>query len=146
LKDARRKKTISMPYLELLSILYSVNIWQKELANSAIDLQSDCGPVVKAINRGYSKQSNLHHLLRLLFFITSLNNIFISCTHIPGVANIEADVLSRAARHDPVEQQRLLTLHFFTVLSVQQSLRTQPLSRRTILPLPLEDWRGLNRS
>ena len=140
LKEAARAKTISMPYLELLSILHSVNIWQKELSSSAIELQSDCKPVVEAINKGYSKEPSLHHLLRLLFFVTSLNSIFISCSHIPGVDNKQADALSRAACKNSHEQHRLLTKHFLSLSSVQDSIRQQKLIQKTVQPLPLEDW------
>jgi ribonuclease HI len=143
LKEATREQTISMPYLELLSILHSVNVWQKELANNAIDLQSDCDPVVQAINKGYSREPSLHHLLRLLFFITSLNKIYISCSHIAGVDNKEADALSRAANQNPQVQANLLTAHFLSLSSVQESIKVQDLVQRMIQPLPLENWNVL---
>jgi hypothetical protein len=146
LKEATREQAISMPYLELLSILHSVNVWQKELANNAIDLQSDCDPVVKAINKGYSREPSLHHLLRLLFFITSLNKIYISCSHIAGVDNKEADALSRAANHDNQIQNSLLTAHFMSLSSVQDSIKEQELVQKTIQPLPLEDWNSLKKN
>ena len=147
LKESYRDTDISMPYLELLAILHAVNIWQKELAHCAIDLQSDCDPVVESINRGYSKQPDQHHLLRILFFITSLNGIFISCSHIKGVDNDVADALSRAAHHDYKQQGKLLTDLFLSIPSVQAAHRgIHPVSRREIQPLPSENWKLLRKN
>jgi ribonuclease HI len=147
LKDSHREKDLSMPYLELLAILHAVNIWQKEVKNGYIDLQSDCDPVVQGINKGYSKQPSLHHLLRILFFITSLNGIFISCSHIAGVDNKEADALSRAANANFKKQNNLLTDLFFSLSSAKVcQLQGQQLVQRKIQTLPSENWSLLKRN
>ena len=108
-----------MPFLEFLSIIYAVYTWHKELAGTALELQSDCDPVVQAIQRGYSDKPKIHQLIRVLIHITTSHSIFISCAHLPGALNAEADALSRSARTSAADQAQLLTDSFFSLPSVQ---------------------------
>jgi len=50
---------------------------------------------VSAINKGSSKDKTGLHLLRCLWFFEALFQIKITATHIPGVDNVAADLLSR---------------------------------------------------
>lgn len=110
-----------MPFLEFLSIIYAVYTWHKELAGTALELQSDCDPVVQAIQRGYSDKPKIHQLIRVLIHITTHNSIFISYSHLAGALNVEADALSRSARRSASEQSKLLTDSFFPLSSVQNA-------------------------
>lgn len=51
--------------------------------------------VVAVINSGYSRDANLMHLLRCLFFIAAHFDVHIKAVHVPGVKNVAADALSR---------------------------------------------------
>jgi hypothetical protein len=126
LKDAQRKSKLSMPYLELLALVHSINIWKDELKGKALILHCDCKPVVQAINSGRSFNADIMDLLRTLIYITNLNNIFIHCIHIAGVTNIFADLLSRST-----SDQQFLKL---------PQLDGIHLSRKYIQPLPIKDW------
>jgi len=145
LGGAKRTLKLSMPYLELLSIVHSVNVWREELAGTAITINSDCLPAVKVINRGYSRHPGLMGLVRVLIFITTQHHIFVRCQHIAGVDNVEADILSRSAidttdpltnnaSHSPLEQ-------FFSLPSVQNGQKDgKILLRKHIQSLPLPSW------
>lgn len=115
---AVRVKRASMPFLELLAVVLSVYVWREELASSALDLQSDCQAVVDAINKGYSPKLRTHQLLLTLFFISNKYKIFISCSHIAGRNNVEADALSRSADTDTHLQSSRLNSLFFSLSSV----------------------------
>jgi ribonuclease HI len=128
-----RNQRISMPFLELLAILYAVHTWHKQLADSALELQSDSHTVVQCIQKGFhAKDPFMHHLLRTLLHITITNRIFISCTHLPGVMNIHADALSRAAHRDSLTQTRNLDTMFFSLFS--SSSQSQPIGTDQRLP------------
>jgi hypothetical protein len=96
LRLAYRKRHISMPYLELLSLCHCCNIWKTSLAGKAIIINSDCMPVVNCINKGSSKDKGMMSLIRQLFYIAATHNILIHLQHIEGKKNIHADLLSRS--------------------------------------------------
>jgi hypothetical protein len=126
LQQAQRKRTISMPYLELLALIHSLNIWKDELKGKALILHCDCKPVVDAINTGRSYSADMMDLLRTFIYIINLHHIFIHCVHIAGVTNIYADLLSRSTcDKDFLSLPQLAGVH---------------LSRRYIQPLPIQDW------
>jgi hypothetical protein len=132
LLQAHRIRRLSMPFLELLAVVFAVLTWHKELANSVVDLRSDCTGVVHALTSDYSKSPQSHQLLLSLYLITTVNRITIRFSHIPGKDNVEADALSRAASIDTHRQDSLLEGTFFplpSVLSVPQN-RLQ----RSLLP------------
>ena len=126
LNRARRSSTLSMPYLELLALVHSINIWKDELRSKALILHCDCKPVVYAINSGRAYDWRMMDLLRTLIYITSLNRIFIQCVHVAGITNIYADLLSRST-----SDQEFLNL---------PQLDGIHLSRKFIQPLPIKDW------
>lgn len=132
LLQARRIKRLSMPFLELLAVVFAVLSWQKELANTVVNLRSDCTGVVHALTSDYSKSPHSHQLLLSLYLITTINRITINFTHIPGKDNVEADALSRAASHDTHRQDVLLKDTFFPLPSVV--FFSQNLTRTTLSP------------
>ena len=80
---------------ELVPIIISCAIWAPLLAHKQIQFQCDNQSLVSAINKGSSKDSMVMHLLRCLWFITASFNINITATHLPGIHNNAADMLSR---------------------------------------------------
>jgi hypothetical protein len=129
---ATRKKRISMPFLEMLSVIRSVFTWQKDLAESAIILRTDCQSVVQAINANHSKTLQSHQLLLSLFLTTTKNRIFVDCQHIEG------DALSRAPPPtDTHLYNSYLSKEFFPLPSVC-SVPSPLLSQTPIVDLPSE--------
>ena len=80
---------------ELLPIVISCAVWGPKLYQKSIELQCDNTGAVSAINKGSSKDKTAMHLLRCLWFFAALFQIRIIATHIPGIANTAADMLSR---------------------------------------------------
>ncbi len=135
---ATRKKRISMPFLEMLSVIRSVFTWQNDLAESAIILRTDCTAVVQGINTNHSKTLQSHQLLLSLFLTTTRNHIFINCQHIEGILNVEADALSRApSPTDTHLYHSYLSKEFFSLPSVS-SVPSHLLSQTPIVDLPSE--------
>ena len=126
LAAAQRHARISMPYLELLALVHSLNIWSGELSGKALIVNCDCMPVVQAVNRGRSFDPGMMNLLRTLTYITCTNNIYIHCQHIAGITNIHADLLSRS-----ISDQEFLQ---------QPQWNGVVLLRKFIRPLPIPDW------
>ena len=65
------------------------------LTRSHTEFQCDNLSFVEAINKDTSKDPMVMHLQRCLWFFQALFNISIRVSHIPGVLNISADMLSR---------------------------------------------------
>jgi len=55
----------------------------------------DIEGLVAAINKGSSKEEIVMHLIRCLWFFTAVFDIYITVTHIAGIANNAADMLTR---------------------------------------------------
>ena len=80
---------------ELILILFSCVVWGPVLSRKQIEFKCDNRALVEAINKGSSNDSMVFHLLRSLWFFTAYFNISIRATHLPGVLNTSADMLSR---------------------------------------------------
>ena len=78
---------------ELVPIIFSCVIWGPLLARTHTQFQ--CDNLVKAIQKGSSKDNMVMHLLRCLWFFQALFDISIHVSHIPGMQNTAADLLSR---------------------------------------------------
>lgn len=136
LQLSQRLSRISMPYLELRAVILAVYTWRGELEGSAIDLQCDCLPVVTAINKGYSKIPLTHQLLLSLFFITNKHHIFLTCSHLAGEKNVEADALSRAANSNTHQQSVSLSELFFPLPSVSLFYSSHNLTHKEVEEFP----------
>jgi hypothetical protein len=133
LLQAYRVKRLSMPFLELLAVVFAVLSWHKELANSVVLLRSDCSGVVHALTSDYSSSPQSHQLLLSLYLTTTVNRITMNFSHIPGEENVEADALSRAASIDTHREDILLKDTFFPLPSVM--CFSQDRLQRSTLPV-----------
>jgi len=86
---------ISIMAKELVPIIFSCAIWGPLLARTHTEFQCDNLSLVEAIQKGSSKDNMVMHLLRCLWFFQALFDISIHVSHIPGVQNTAADLLSR---------------------------------------------------
>ena len=80
---------------ELLPIVISCAVWGPAIYQKSIEVQCDNTGAVSAINKGFTKEKIAMHLLRCLWFFAALFQIRITATHIPGINNVAADMLSR---------------------------------------------------
>jgi Reverse transcriptase (RNA-dependent DNA polymerase) len=94
-RTAKNKKKVSMPYLELLSLVLAAATWGKLWSGKKITFRCDCVPVVQAIEKRSSVVERSMDLIRSLHFIAARDGFDFACRHIPGVKNISADALSR---------------------------------------------------
>ena len=94
------------------SCLISCVVWGSTLSRQRIEFKCDNLALVEAINKGSSKETQVMHLLRCLWFFTAYFDVSINASHLPGVLNTSADMLSRnqvqqffqlhpEASHDP---------------------------------------------
>ena len=104
---------------EFIPIILAAAIWGHEWSRKTIVTQCDNLAVVEVLNRGYSREPDIMHLMRCLFFFSAHFHFRVIAKHIPGKRNILADVLSR---------DRLSLFH---------SLHPQANSSPAIIPAPL---------
>ena len=89
---------ISIMAKELVPIIICCAVWSQSLAHKQIQFQCDNQSLVMAINKGSAKDTMVMHLLRCLWFLIATFDIQITATHLPGVCNSAADMLSRNQR------------------------------------------------
>ena len=80
---------------ELAPIVLSCAVWGPLIFGKRLEFRCDNNSLVEAINKGSSKQLMVMHLLRCLWFLSAFFEVKLTASHIPGVANTAADMLSR---------------------------------------------------
>ena len=85
----------SIAYLELVPILIAGLIWGRQWSGSYVRCRCDNQSVVDILHSRYSRDDDLMHLLRSLFFIEAAMGFNLLPVHISGVHNDLADHLSR---------------------------------------------------
>ena len=80
---------------ELVPIVVACTVWGKDWSGKVVHVHSDNEAVVAVVNSGYSKDTQLMHLTRCLFFVLAAWDIALHASHIPGVLNTAADAVSR---------------------------------------------------
>ena len=108
--------TVGIMAKELVPIVLGCAVWGPLLVKKDAKLKCDNLGLVDAINKGSSKDDMVMHLLRCLWFFTAFFNIGVTATHIRGVNNSSADMLSRN--------------------QAERYLLTNPQASRTPTPLP----------
>ena len=58
-------------------------------------IHSDNQAVVHVVNSGYSKDQELMHLIRCMFFFRAYWGFELRAEHVPGEQNVAADAISR---------------------------------------------------
>ena len=87
--------TVGIMAKELVPIVIGCAVWGPLLVKKDTELKCDNQGLVDAVNKGSSKDEMVMHLLRCLWFFTAFFNIRVTATHIRGVDNSSADMLSR---------------------------------------------------
>ena len=79
----------------LVPIVMACVVWGRAWKGQVVHVHSDNEAVVSVLNSGYSKDPQLMHLIRCLFFVLASWDIMLHASHIPGVLNSVADAISR---------------------------------------------------
>ena len=70
-------------------------VWGRRWKKSAILVHCDNQAVVEVVNAGSSRDSEIMHLLRSLFFVSAHFELSIRAVHVAGKDNVKADAISR---------------------------------------------------
>jgi hypothetical protein len=80
---------------ELVPVVMACIIWGRAWQGQVVHVHCDNEAVVSVLNSGCSKDAQLMHLVRSLFFVLATWDISLHSRHIPGVFNTVADAISR---------------------------------------------------
>ncbi len=80
---------------ELVPILIAAAIWGRKWFGKAVLFRCDNQAVVAVLKSRYSRDADLMHMLRCLFFFEAHFGFNAGAVHLPGVDNEQADALSR---------------------------------------------------
>ena len=94
-QQAARDKRDSMPFKELYALTRAASTWGSQWRGRKILFHCDCQPVVDAWRKGDSSRTHISNLIRTLLFIAASHDFNLNITHIAGVDNVCADLLSR---------------------------------------------------
>ena len=70
-------------------------IWGKEWRGKEVTHHCDNITVVEVLNSGYSKDKNMMHMLRSLFFISEHHQFLVEAVHLLGKLNKAVDAISQ---------------------------------------------------
>lgn len=122
-RQAERDKRDSMPWKELYALTKAAATWGPQWKGRKIMFHTDCQPNVDAWRKGSSKQPQINQLIRTLLFLAATHDFNLNLSHVAGVQNVSADLLSRG------QVQRFL-----------ESPGVHDPSPTTPLPLPTQVW------
>ena len=82
-------------HLEILNIVVALKLWGSLWQSHAIEVKCDNMAVVEVLNTGRARDQMLATSARNIWLLISMYDIDLVVTHIPGVTNVVADLLSR---------------------------------------------------
>lgn len=85
----------SIAILEMIPIVMAAIVWGHQWEGKIVQFNCDNQAVVSIINKLYSRDIGLMHLLRCLVFIAARFNFWFGAIHIEGKRNTQADLISR---------------------------------------------------
>lgn len=85
----------SIAFLELVPIIIAGLVWGKHWKGTHVHFRCDNQATVTIIQSRYSRDDEVMHLLRCLFFVEAAFNFSFIPEHVPGRYNDLADALSR---------------------------------------------------
>lgn len=111
LTEAERTDAISMPYLELLALVIALRTWANLLSGKRVLIESDCQPVVEAVNRAWAGNEGMADLICEIADVSIRYSCQIRAKHLPGITNTIPDLLSRNQAAQSRLAQPSLNLH-----------------------------------
>jgi hypothetical protein len=106
LASALRVTRLSMPFLELRALVLAAATWGHTWTGKRITFRSDCESAVNAVNNLTSTIDEMQHQIRHLTMLACRHGFEFRCRHVPGVANVIADVLSRGGGYQEIRARR----------------------------------------
>ena len=88
-------KNYSIVHLEMLNIVVALKVWGPMWRDARIQIHCDNLAVVQVLTSGGSRDSILSTCAHNIWLLSALYNISIQFSHIAGVENTVADLLSR---------------------------------------------------
>ena len=88
---------LSITIKEMLPVILAAAIWGEQWHGKQAICYCDNQAVVAVLSSRTSREANLMHMLRCLFYIEAFHDFSLRCVHVPGVTNRAADALSRNA-------------------------------------------------
>ena len=85
----------SIAVLELYPIFVATQLFSEEFANKMVRVCTDNMAIVAVLNKLYTPDPYMRPMVKIIALTCMRNNIFLQGKHIPGTANILADMLSR---------------------------------------------------
>lgn len=82
-------------FWELLAVYQAVSRYAESARNSHMIIRSDNTQVIAMVNGSASINESCLELLREIFWLSAIFNVYITAKHISGVQNVVADRLSR---------------------------------------------------
>lgn len=119
---------------EVLPVVLACAVWGDQWYGKQVTAHCDNEAAVAVLNSGYSRDPQIMHLLRCLFFIKAYFQIALRVVHIPGVDNVIADAISRDN----------LTLLFSQVPSPNPKPTSIPSSLLDVLVERQPDWTAVD--
>ena len=80
---------------ELVPIVIGAFVWGHHWAHEVMQFECDNMAVVEVLNKGYSRDTSLMHLMHTLFFAAPKYNFWFVASHLPGARSVAADAISR---------------------------------------------------
>ena len=90
-----KSQCLQIAVKELIPVLIASFLWGDKWRGHNVLLYCDNEAVVLILNKRYSKDPYMAHMLRTLFFVEAQFQFQLKATHIPGSHNVLADCLSR---------------------------------------------------
>ena len=88
-------KEYDIVHLEMINVIVALKLWGHVWANHKVHICCDNLAVVDVLNSGRARDSVLATSARNVWMLTAFHNIYLVVTHIQGVQNVIADLLSR---------------------------------------------------
>ena len=82
-------------HLEMINVVVALKIWGRMWDNQRVYIRCDNLAVMEVLNSGRARDKILATSARNVWMLTALSNISLVVTHIQGVNNVVADLLSR---------------------------------------------------
>ena len=79
---------------EVLPVVLACAVWGEQWFSQMVQVYCDNEAAVSVLNSGYSRDPQIMHLLRCLFFIKAHFQIEVKVSHIPGAENVQAGAIS----------------------------------------------------
>ena len=102
--------------LEMLNVIVALKVWANVWQDKKITLYCDNMAVVEVVTTGKTRDPFLATCARNIWLLTAIFNIQLQVLHVPGKANVTADLLSRwTVTVNPEDKLRKLMPHFIWV-------------------------------